>query len=241
MRLATVALAAGVLAGLGGAARAEPLFATAGTGTILHPLQEPERLHIPSCYQDGLHRCRPEHVYIFGINGLNPMCLGNFNGMLNYFRKYGFKNTHFGQMYNYYWYASAIREVRQSDPDARIVLIGFSLGSNSVRNVANQLCQEGVKVDLLIYLVGDFIWNTSKSFPSNVCRVVNIRAQGIIFCGGDLFFNGAEIDGAVNYRLDCRHILVPSRRKALELVMDELLMQACFPAVAPTPAGRPRQ
>jgi hypothetical protein len=41
-----------------------------------------------------------------------------------------------------------------------------------------------------------------------------------------LFFNGEDIDGALNYKLDCRHILVPSRRECLELVMDELLLLA---------------
>jgi hypothetical protein len=226
MRFGSVALLATTFLALGGAVRAEPFFANFGTGSLLHPLQEPDCLHFPSCYLDGTCQCCKEHVYIFGINGLNPMCLGNFNGMLNYFKKNGFDNTYFGQMYTYSWYAHTIREIRCSDPQAKIVLIGFSLGANSVRQVANQLNDDGTKVDLLVYLVGDFICNTPDSFPPNVCKLVNVRAKGIVLCGGDLFFNGEDIDGALNYKLDCRHILVPSRRECLELVMDELLLLA---------------
>jgi hypothetical protein len=239
MRLGAATLLASVLIGLAGHARAELLFATAGTGTLLHPLQEPTDLSYPSCYYDGPCQWCKEHVYIFGINGLNPMCLGNFNGMLSYVRKNGFEKTQFGQMYTCSGYANLIRQIRQRDPDAKIVLIGFSLGANSVRTVANHLNKDGTKVDLLIYLVGDFIYNTPDSFPPNVCKVVNVRAKGLVLCGGDLLFNGEDIDRAVNHKLDCRHILVPSRRETLKLVMEELLILACVPQVDVAPEELP--
>lgn len=207
----------------------EPLFAKYGTGTMLHPLEEPEKILLPSCYSGRPCQCRKEHVYIYTVNGLNPMCLGNFNGLCQYFKKQGFENTRFAQPYTYFGFADEIRQVRHNDPEARIALIGFSLGANMVRDIANDLERDGTKVDLLVYMVGDTIKNTPYSRPANVCRIVNIRGKGLVLTGGDLFWNGSEIDGARNVHIDCRHILAPSRRQTIELMMEELLMLACFP------------
>src|SRR3954454_11318279 len=102
----------------------EPLVTNYGIGTILHPLQEPKTLSaLTSCEGPACHK---EHVYIFGVNGWNPLCLGNFNGMLGYLRKQGFPNIYFGQLYTSHTFAAQIREVHRCDPNARIALIGFS-------------------------------------------------------------------------------------------------------------------
>jgi hypothetical protein len=221
--------------------RFEPLFAHSGTGSLLHPLEEPDAIPYPAWCQERPFTCCKEHVYIFGVNGLNPMCLGNFNGMLDYFRKQGFPNTYFSQMYTCHGFAREIRKVRAQDPQARIVLIGFSLGSNSVRIIANELNEDGTPIDLLVYLGGDLIWDTPSSKPCNVRRIVNIRGKGIILLGGDLFFNGEDIEGARNHTLKCRHILAPSRRETLTLMMEELMEQACVPTGPALPASPPGQ
>jgi len=200
-----------------------------GTGTFLHPLQTPESIPFPQCYLDRPSQCCKEKVHIFAINGLNPLCLGNFNGLCKYCKEQGFENVYFGQLYTSHGFATKARDIRAHDPDARIALVGFSLGANYVRAVANSLRRDGVKVDLVAYLVGDLVKNTPRSFPDNVCRVLNVRAKGLVITGGDLFFNGEDIDGARNVHLTCRHILVPSRRETLEAVMDELMILACFP------------
>lgn len=233
MKLNAVALLAGVYLACTACTsvlRAEPLVTKVGVGTLLHPIQEPETVPLPSCYQQGPCVCRKEHVYVFGINGLNPLCLGNFNGMMGYFRKQGFENSYFGQLYTSYWFADKIREIRRTDPEARIALIGFSLGANYVQAIANNLAKDGVKIDLVVYLVGDFVGNSAASHPENVARVVNVRAKGLVLVGGDLVFPGGDIDNAANHRINCRHILAPSRRETLELLTKELLMLACFPA-----------
>jgi hypothetical protein len=220
------------------APRVEPLLSnTAGLGTLLHPIQEPETVAHPTCCHGPAEACGKEHVYIFGVNGLNPFCLGNFNGMLRYFRSQGYPNTYFGQLYTSYWFASEIRKIRHEDPEARIVLIGFSWGANYVQAIASNLNEDHTPVDLLVYLVGDLVWNTPGSKPHNVRRIVNIRAKGLILLGGDLFFNGAEIDGARNCMLKCRHILAPSCRESLTLIMEELQALACAPAAPAAPAA----
>jgi hypothetical protein len=211
----------------------EHLFEHFGTGTYLHPIEKPDAVCYPSCCEHKTCCCCKEHVYIFCINGVNPMCLGNFNGMCDYLREQGFENTYFAQLYTCQGYAARIREIRASDPCARIVVLGFSAGCNFARCLANMLARDCTRVDLLVYLAGDMIDNSPRSFPENVCRVLNIRAQGLILAGGDLIFCGADIDGACNYKLDCRHILVPSRRETLELLMTQLLALCCGPSEAP--------
>src|SRR5262249_37037562 len=51
--------------------KAQPLVTNFGTGTLLHPIQEPEALPYPSWCQGQPYHCCKEHVYIFGVNGLN--------------------------------------------------------------------------------------------------------------------------------------------------------------------------
>jgi pimeloyl-ACP methyl ester carboxylesterase len=222
-------------AGCAGPWRPEPLVTDFGLGHLIHPLQKPDHVGYPVGCPDP---CAKEHVYIFAVNGLNPLCLGNFNGMCGYLREQGFEHTYFAQPYTAFWFPDEIREVRARDPAAKVVLIGFSWGANSVRALAHRLAADGIRVDLLIYLVGDTIWNTPYSRPPNVCRIVNVRGRGLVLLGG--LCDGADLDGARNEQIDCRHILAPSRRETLDLVMEELLALACTPAAPclPGPPGR---
>lgn len=206
----------------------EPLFAKYGTGTVLHPIEEPDQVAMPDCYQRGPCQCRKEHVYIYAINGLNPMCLGNFNGLCQYWKKQGFANVRFAQLYTWSGFADEIKTVRANDPQARIAIVGYSLGANSARDLANDLNKEGVPVDLLVYLAGDSIGDTPDSRPVNVQHIVNIRADGALAMGGGLFAKG-DIEGARNVRVKCRHILTPSRRQTVEIMNEELLTLACYP------------
>ncbi|HVK14449.1 MAG TPA: hypothetical protein VM597_37265 [Gemmataceae bacterium] len=210
--------------------RPVPLVSEVGLGHLLHPIEEPEHVECPP---GGVTPAQQDRVHVFAINGLNPLCLGNFNGMCNYFRDQGFTNTHFGQFYTYFWFADAIHEIKARDPEAKIVLIGFSSGATNAKWLANRLDRDGVPVDLLVYLVGDFVWNTPASRPPNVRRIVNIRGRGLILLGG--LVDGEDIDGARNERVDCRHILAPSRPEMLKLLTEELLALAASP---PTAADR---
>jgi hypothetical protein len=219
--------------------RAEPLVTNFGLGTFLHPIQKPPIISYPPWCQAQPFACCKDHVYIFGINGLNVLCSGNFNGLLSYVRSQGFTNTHFVQLYGTSWIADEVRSIRRSDPQARIVLIGFSWGADFARRITNDLNRDGTEVDLLVYLVGDLIRDTPESKPCNVRRILNVRGHGLILLGGDLFFNGQDIDGARNFTLKCRHILAPSRRELIEVLMEELLNLACVPAEQPLPLAHP--
>src|SRR5262249_30882938 len=110
--------------------QSQPLVTNFGLGTILHPIQEPQTISYPTCGQTPPFVCCKEHVYIFGVNGLNFLCSGNFNGLLSYLRNDGFTHTYFAQLYGTPWIADQIRTIRRNDSQARVVLIGFSFGAN---------------------------------------------------------------------------------------------------------------
>jgi len=193
--------------------------AEVGLGFI-HPLQACDPKVVNACEaapSDG-----KEHVYTFIVNGLDPLQLANLNGMTGYLRRLGFPQTHYEPLLSYRATKRHIREIRQSDPDAKIVLVGYSAGALMVRRLANDLQRENIAVDRLVYLGGDFIPNTQGSRPSNVATVVNIRGHGSIFSGRDLFFNGADLDHASNLRLDSRHFLLPSREQTMDTLASEL-------------------
>lgn len=207
----------------------EPLVTNYGLGNLLHPLQEPA--NVPTC------DAPKDHIYVFAINGVNPLCQGNFNGFCNYLKKLGYCHTYFGQLYTWFGWANRIRQLRRCDPEAKIVVIGFSAGVYVAKKIANDLARDGTRVDLLIYLVGDMLTNSPSNFPPNVGRVLNIRAKGLILTGGDLFLSGVDIEGARNCKLECRHILVPSRCETLTVVAEEMAALTCGTGSAPPPVG----
>jgi hypothetical protein len=188
------------------------------------------------------------HVYTFIVNGCDPFQLGNLKGVADYMRGLGFSQTHFDTYWNYRDVGRQIRAIRQSDPDAKIVLMGYSWASLMVRRLANDLDKEGIALDVLVYLGGDYISNSPRSRPTNVGLVVNIRGHGLMLSGYDLFFNGADIDKAVNMRLDAGHFALPSQAQTIETLASTLtnLAQGSHSAIvarqlkeSPT-SGRPQ-
>jgi hypothetical protein len=175
-----------------------------------------------------------EHVYTFIVNGCDPFQLGNLKGVADYMRGLGFSQTHFDSYWNCRDVGRQIRAIRQSDPDAKIVLMGYSWASLMVRRLANDLDKEGIALDVLVYLGGDYISNTQRSRPTNVGQVVNIRGHGLMLSGYDLFFNGVNIDNAVNMRLDAGHFALPSQAQTVETLASRLtnLAQESHVAIA---------
>jgi hypothetical protein len=184
---------------------------------------------LPDCRLDLEVRCRAlppaarDRVHLLFVNGADPLCLGNVNGLCASFQRLGFARTSFLQLWQASSVAERIRQIRQVDRDARIILVGFSAGCCAVRSAANELDHERCPIDLLVYLAGDYITNTPRSRPANVRRLLNITGHGFLLHGYDLFFNGADLDGARNIRLDVRHMKVPSQRQTVEALVEEVL------------------
>jgi hypothetical protein len=181
-------------------------------------LRESVRAPGEACYVSPLK----DHVHIFAVNGTDPFCVAGFDVLCDQLRGCGYRDTRFGRLCTGHRFAAEIRGLRAADPEARVVLIGYSTGCNSVRSIANDLNRDGVKVDLLVYLAGDYIRDVPSTRPDNVCRIVSLRANGMIVLGGDRFFNCDAITGACNLRISCHHLRLPIHEQTLPLLLREL-------------------
>ncbi len=170
-----------------------------------------------------------DRVHLFAINGMDPLYLGNLNGLCACMKQLGFRNVHCGQPGQTASFRDAICQIRQQDPQARIAVLGFSAGANRARQLANELNAKGVRIDLLVYVGGDTIDNTAASRPPNIGQLVNITGHGYLPRGGDLLFNGTDLDGAKNQRLNARHMLLPTRPETVETLATQMLALAQGP------------
>jgi hypothetical protein len=192
-----------------------------GLGALLHPLRT-EQLALPE-QTLAIPQVQRDRVHFFLINGGDCLYKGNLNGVAAYFRSIGFANTSCHHFLATSQVRQQIEALHRCDPQARVVLLGFSTGANCARALANGIESEGVPIECLIYVSGDTILNTPSSRPANVKHIVNITGHGLIILGRDLFFSGDDIEGAVNLRLDVRHMSVPSNTDTIALIGTALL------------------
>jgi hypothetical protein len=204
-------------------------------GSVLHPVAppRPEVLAEIQCVPAWTR----DHVHVFLVNGLDPGNLCNFRGLYEYVCQLGFDNVYFGQMWDGPHFVHKIRQIRCRDPRARIFLLGYSLGANVVNLMAQSLKKDGTQIDVLVYLAGDLLCNCKPARPENACKILNIRAWGLVFLAGGLI-NGADIEGCDNYSLGfVRHSCVSRNQQMLELLAEELAALAA--SVPACPARRP--
>jgi hypothetical protein len=93
-----------------------------------------------------------DHVYVFFVNGVDPVCMGKLSSLRNCVNDLGFTRTYCGQIYHLPWFMAEIRKVRAHDPDARIAVFGSSLGVSAGQGMAWLLQDEGIHIDLLVDL-----------------------------------------------------------------------------------------
>jgi hypothetical protein len=172
-----------------------------------------------------------DHVYVFLVNGVDPGNICNFRGLYDYLCGLGFDNVYFGQLWDGPHFVREIRQIRCQDPQAKIFLLGYSAGASAVSWMAQSLKKDGTQIDVMVYLAGDLLRDCKTTQPENVCKILNIRAWGLVFLAGGLV-NGADIAGCENYSLGfVRHSCVPQDRRMLELLAEELVaLAASVPA-----------
>ena len=160
------------------------------------------------------------HVHIFLIHGMDPLDLANLAGLTEYIQQLGYIKTHYGQLYHLWEFKKEMRRLHQAEPEARFVLIGFSFGANMVRELANAIKDDGIVIDLLVYLGGNTLENTPETQPEHVVHVVNILASGCIW-------NGTTMDRADNrHYTNVWHFGSPTHPQTRELLARELAVVA---------------
>ncbi|MGH7174361.1 MAG: hypothetical protein ACRELF_07600 [Gemmataceae bacterium] len=160
------------------------------------------------------------HVHIFLIHGLDPLDLANLDGLTEYIQQLGYLKTHYGQLYHSWEFKKEMRGIHERDPQARFVLIGFSFGANMARDLANAVKENGIAIDLLIYLGGNTLENNQETQPDHVVHIVNILALGCIW-------NGTTMDRANNiHYTNVLHFGSPTHPQTRELLARELAVVA---------------
>jgi hypothetical protein len=170
---------------------------------------------IPTPSEDARDR-----TYFLVVNGFDPLLVGKLNCYCDAIRCAGYKNVEMYMLRQGWGTEQQICRIRQNDPGAKIVLVGYSLGGNTVCKVCNSLDCRGVWVDLLVYISADYMKDTDFARPKNAGRVLNITGHGFVGTGGDLLFNGPEITGASNYRVNARHFAMPKQPETLGLLLQ---------------------
>jgi hypothetical protein len=184
---------------------------SAGCLGFLHAIKAPEATACQS-----LPAPSRDHIHVFLIHGLDPFDFANLRGVRDYVNALGFQNTHYGQFYDTETFHKDIRRIHQEDEAAHFVVIGFSLGARMARGMVESLQEDGVHVDLLVYLDGKGLMYLSPDLPGNVDRVLSASGPGVIW-------TAPQLPGAENVVLnDVWHFGVPSHSRTLEALSHEL-------------------
>ena len=204
---------------------------------FFHPLQVPGQPIRAECA--AIPAADRDHVYIFFINGADPFYVGNLNGLCAYVKSLGFNQCEVGQMYATRSFYRKITRIKASDPEAKFVVFGYSLGANLAVMLTHWLKDDGINVDLLVYLGADMVYPGERARPDNAMRIMNIMGHGSIWFGGDLFIRDIDMDGAQNLHLDAGHFSLPSQAETITTLVQEIVSVANRPAGMPPPENAP--
>jgi hypothetical protein len=184
---------------------------------FIHPVRQPEHSELALC-QSLPQPCK-QRVYIFLLHGLDPLDLGNLDGLREYIHSLGFSKTYYGLPYHAFYFEKEIRKIHAEAPTSRFVLIGFSYSAPLVRDMACDMGRAGIPVDLLVYIDGVTLHHRPLDRPANALQVVNILS-----C-----FRAAEnnLKEAANVQYgDVWHFGASTHPKTLKMLADELTVVA---------------
>jgi hypothetical protein len=175
--------------------------------------------------------CARDHIHVFFRNGLNVAGLANLTGLRDYVQGLGYCHTYYGELCARPDFAGEIRKIHACDPEARFVLVGFSFGANLMRNLAQSVRDDGITIDLLFYMGANTLRNVPSDQPDNVCRIVNVLANGCIW-------NGDSMERAENIHVDgVWHFGSPTHQLTLEALTRELAAVAATVSAGQSPAS----
>ena len=199
-----------------------------GCLSCLNPVAGPRADCLETCH--ALPQPCRNHVYVFFMNGLDPVNCCNLTGLRDCVQKLGFIKTYYGQPMHFYWFASEIRRLHCEEADARFVLVGSQWGANLVCSLADYLRYDNVSIDLAVLLDGTTLDCNPRHRAGNIARVVHLwSGQGIL--------KGKEYPGAENVCIeDGRTLGCVGHPETVERLALELSVLA---ASVPVPAGEP--
>jgi hypothetical protein len=120
---------------------------------------------------------------------------------------------------SHYWrwsYQNDIRCIHRRDPEARFVLVGYSIGGSVVLSMARALEKDSIFIDLLVYIDAHSFIHSFKTRPANVGKIVSINSTG-------WFLPGKCHPGEECHSVDTFfHLAIPHQEKTLHTLAREL-------------------
>lgn len=158
-----------------------------------------------------------QKVYLYFVHGLDPFDIANLAGLERHFRDLGYSHTRLLQFYDSDEIIEDICQVKASNPDARIMILGFSAGTLTTSSVINTLHHKHqIDVDLVVYTAGIALMDTEEARPTYIGKIIHILDGGMVL-------PGVELTGADNYRFeDVWHFGTPSHANTMGIIEAEL-------------------
>lgn len=158
-----------------------------------------------------------QNVYLYFIHGLDPFDIADLAGLERHFRDLGYYHTRLLQFYESDEIIEDIRQVKAFNPDARIMILGFSAGTLTTSSVINTLHHKHqIDVDLVVYTAGIALMDTEEARPTYIGKIIHILDGGMVL-------PGVELTGADNYRFeDVWHFGTPSHANTMGIIEAEL-------------------
>lgn len=136
---------------------------------------------------------KPSHVFL--VHGIDPLDWGNLQGLQSTLIQAGYQDTRLYQFYDITSVVEDIVELKQQEPNARVLIAGYSAGAESTSYIINKLHDDhDIDVDCVFYLSGISLINNEYHRPAFVPKIVNIRDASFPI-------PGMKLDGALNLNL----------------------------------------
>lgn len=157
------------------------------------------------------------HVYIYFIQGIDPLDWANLCSVKSYCQDLGYKKVKLVTYHQGDEVVEAVRDAKGHDPKARILLFGYSAGASSACRVIDKLHEfHAIDVDAVIYTSGILLQDSEYCRPDYVGRIIHILDN-------DWLIPGTTLTGAENYRLDdVWHFGSPTHPQTKQLLKREL-------------------
>jgi pimeloyl-ACP methyl ester carboxylesterase len=125
-------------------------------------------------------QCRGK-VYVFLMSGFDPLDLDRVGDFRAALIRAGFTKVYNGQFYHDVYFAKEMHRLATEEPDARFVVVGFSLGAEFAVSLAESVGHQGIPISLLAS-VDPYWWSTAPAkSPSNVQQVMHIHGEPLLF------------------------------------------------------------
>jgi hypothetical protein len=168
--------------------------------------------------------CCRDHVFVFLVNGADPVDCADLAGLRDCIQALGFIKTYYGKLCNVSYFSKEICRLHHEDPEARFVLIGYGIGADGTSRLVQRAHIDDVPIDVVITLSGHCLKSCSPAEIANVAHAINVMGSGCCHAKGADWGDSITIDSACDHDIPCH----PTTR---ELIARELVETAQCVAV----------